>query len=499
MVARGPPRRHRSRQGVRLPRPGRSRRRGRASARSCGCRSTAAASVVGSSRSDRRPPMTTRSTALMPIAKVTGHRPGAGDPRSRRVGRARWAGRGAAVPGRRRARPARAVAALPRDRRHGRRQPGSPATAALLRSTAAGVLRLPPACRPCCRRPRRPSPSGPTLVVVPAVGDAARCSRPRLRRAGRTVALVPREWAAGRGRRRRRHRGRGRRSGRRAPDWPRSSCSTSTTRRCRRSAHRPGTPVTSPSSGPGGPACRAARLAVPRRVTARGRGRGERFRCASAVVEERAGWPIVEIVDRTRRGAVEALARDVAADRASSAIRADVSSVCSTRRAGRGCWRAARAGPDRAASCARRRSALGRRRRASSAGAAAPSVRRCARRAARRRVRQPAPRVSRGCARSSRRRPVVRWSRSPGRRRDVPDAGVYVGTEAVLHRVRRGRRRRLPRLRRASCWHRAIRAAEQAMALLIPRRPTRAGGPRADLRARPRGHPVPRLRVLRRW
>ena len=45
----------------------------------------------------------------------------------------------------------------------------------------------------------------------------------------------------------------GPRRGRRAPGWPRWSWSTSTTRRCRRSAHRPGTPATCSSSGPAGP------------------------------------------------------------------------------------------------------------------------------------------------------------------------------------------------------------------------------------------------------
>ena len=60
--------------------------------------------------------------------------------------------------------------------------------------------------------------------------------------------------------------------------------------------------------------------------------------------DERAGWPIVEVVDRAPRGAVEALAGDVAADPPRCATPDRRWSACTTRRAGPDCWPAAPAG-----------------------------------------------------------------------------------------------------------------------------------------------------------
>ena len=101
--------------------------------------------------------------------------------------------------------------------------------------------------------------------------------------------------------------GPGPRPGRRCRSWAPSWSSTSTTRRCRRSGRRPGTPATWRWSGPGGPArpacwCRPCR-AWPRCDS----GRRPRLD-ARRRNEERAGWPILEIVDRTQRRAVAPVA-----------------------------------------------------------------------------------------------------------------------------------------------------------------------------------------------
>ncbi|MGA0878323.1 MAG: hypothetical protein ACO3SP_04330 [Ilumatobacteraceae bacterium] len=84
----------------------------------------------------------------------------------------------------------------PRHRTRVLAEPSSPAAADLL-ERGGGVLRLPPsddqmpAILAAARR-------GPTLVVVPNI-EAARVLAIRLRRTGMTVAFVPEEWAAARG------------------------------------------------------------------------------------------------------------------------------------------------------------------------------------------------------------------------------------------------------------------------------------------------------------
>ena len=133
--------------------------------------------------------------SLKELAAVTGAGPSAD-----LVELAEWAGvRWAA---RRRhflvaASPTRAVRQLPSAQRTGRVvEPRSAATTSILTS-GGGVLRLPPAADPL--------PSvysalafGPTLVVVPAP-DQARLMGARLRRAGLSVAIVPDEWASAAG------------------------------------------------------------------------------------------------------------------------------------------------------------------------------------------------------------------------------------------------------------------------------------------------------------
>lgn len=93
--------------------------------------------------------------------------------------------------------PDRVVAAVPVGRRTARAiEPRSPASTRILAS-GGGVLRLPPTSDPM---PAVLSATaiGPTLVVTPAV-DQAQLLAARLRRAGLSVAVAPHEWASAAG------------------------------------------------------------------------------------------------------------------------------------------------------------------------------------------------------------------------------------------------------------------------------------------------------------
>jgi primosomal protein N' (replication factor Y) len=132
---------------------------------------------------------------LKPIAKVTGRGPSADLIELAAWAAIRWAGR------RRHflhaAAPDRAVPRMPLEQRTGRVvEPRSPASTRILEA-GGGVLRLPPTSDP---RPAVMSAValGPTLVVVPAV-DRAMLVASALRRAGLTVAVMPNDWAAAAG------------------------------------------------------------------------------------------------------------------------------------------------------------------------------------------------------------------------------------------------------------------------------------------------------------
>ncbi len=133
---------------------------------------------------------------LKPIAKVTGHGPAPELFELADWASVRWAAR-RIRPFLVTAGPSRAVRTLPLDRRSGMApSPQSPATTAML-SAGGGVLRLPP------RADVMPSvlsvaSIGPALVVVPEHGDATLLAT-RLRRAGLSVASMPGEWAAAAG------------------------------------------------------------------------------------------------------------------------------------------------------------------------------------------------------------------------------------------------------------------------------------------------------------
>lgn len=141
------------------------------------------------------PPDALDPSELKPIAKVTGRGPGADLIALAEWASVRWAGR------RRHflatASPERAVTAIPAANRTGRIvEPRSPASTRMLES-GGGVLRLPPSSDP---KPAVMSAAalGPVLVVVPGV-DQARLVGAAIRRAGLTVAVMPDDWAAAAG------------------------------------------------------------------------------------------------------------------------------------------------------------------------------------------------------------------------------------------------------------------------------------------------------------
>jgi primosomal protein N' (replication factor Y) len=134
--------------------------------------------------------------SLKPIAKVTGHGPASELFELAEWASVRWAAR-RVRPFLVTASPARAVVSLPSSRRTGMRPaPNSPATSALL-TEGGGVLRLAP------RVDVMPTlfaaiGIGPTLVIAPERADVAILAI-RLRRAGLSVAEVPDDWAAAAG------------------------------------------------------------------------------------------------------------------------------------------------------------------------------------------------------------------------------------------------------------------------------------------------------------
>ncbi len=133
---------------------------------------------------------------LRPLAKVTGHGPSADVIELARWASWRWAA-GRLRPLLRSASPPGAVVAVPAPARSGAAPgPADPAAARLL-AAGGGVLRRPPAADPIPVLLAAVA-EGPTLVVVPAADDA-RLLGARLRRAGLTVAVAPRDWAAAAG------------------------------------------------------------------------------------------------------------------------------------------------------------------------------------------------------------------------------------------------------------------------------------------------------------
>mgnify|MGYP001826329153 FL=1 len=147
--------------------------------------------AISEAPSADRPP-----ESLKPIAKVTGHGPAPELFELADWASIRWAAR-RIRPFLVTASPVRAVVGLPPDRRTGMQPaPSSPATRDLL-AAGGGVLRLPP------RADVMPAVlaavgRGPTLVIAPE-HDRVALLATRLRRAGLSVAVVPDDWAAAAG------------------------------------------------------------------------------------------------------------------------------------------------------------------------------------------------------------------------------------------------------------------------------------------------------------
>lgn len=141
------------------------------------------------------PPDALAPEGLKPIAKVTGRGPSPELIDLAEWASTRWAGRRRHFLGA--ASPLRAVAGLPAPHRTGAViEPRSPASTGIL-ERGGGVLRLPPTSDPMPAI-RSAVAVGPTLVIVPAV-DQAILLGSQLRRAGLTTAVMPNEWAAAAG------------------------------------------------------------------------------------------------------------------------------------------------------------------------------------------------------------------------------------------------------------------------------------------------------------
>lgn len=368
---------------------------------------------------------------LLPVSKVTGIGPSADIIELARWASVRWAGplRAFLVS----ASPPTAVVALP-EAAHGGPvpEPVHAAARTLLRA-GGGVLRHPPAADiipvvlAACTL-------GPTLVITPSVSDA-RLLASRLKRAGRAVALLPHDWAAAAG-------GVDVVVGARTAVWAPCNAMASIvvldehdeglqeerqpTWHARDVAlergRRAGVPVLLVSPCPSATAVasfESARIVRP------------------GVADERAGWPIVEIVDRTREEpwqrslATSALIRHLRdpnrqvvcvlnttgrarllACRSCRAIQRCEVCEAAVSQHDDGSFMCGRCGTSRPAVC-------------QSCGASAFAA-----------IKIGVTRL-REELQAAAGREVVAIDAKANDADPIPDAGVYVGTEAALHRVRR--------------------------------------------------------------
>ena len=407
---------------------------------------------------------------LKPIAKVTGHGPSADLLELAAWASHRW-GAGRLRPFLGAASPPGAVRSLPGPTRGAPVPDPVDAGAARLLAAGGGVLRLVPSgdwlgvVLAACRL-------GPVLVVAASL-DAARVMAVRLRRAGRTVAVVPGEWASAAG-------GVDVVVGARVAAWapcPELAAAVvldehdealqeerSPTWHARdvvvERARRAGVPALLVSPCPSLAALDWAGGRVDR----------------PPVSEERAGWPVLEIVDRTRdepwhtslvTGPLVRQLRDE-----------DRVVVCVLNRRGR----------SRLLACRQCRSLLRCERCDAAVGQRDDAKLACGRCATVR------PGVCQACGSSAlvtlrpgvtrlreelaaaAARDVVAVTAERDEREPLPEAGVYVGTEAVLHRVRRADTVAFLDID-AELLAPRYRATEQALGLLA--RAARLVGPRA--------------------
>ena len=408
---------------------------------------------------------------LLPLNKVTGAGPSAEVIDLARWAAVRWAGplRAFLVS----ASPPRAVVALPAPAHGGRVPEPVHASARALVRAGGGVLRHPPAgdivpiVLAACTL-------GPSLVIMPSV-SAARLLASRLRRTGRTVALLPNDWAAAGG-------GVDVVIGARAAAW--APCAgmacmvvldehdeglqeeRQPTWHARDVAlergRRAGVPVLLVSPCP---TATAMSSFEPTRVV------------RPSVGDERAGWPIVEIVDRTRE---EPWQRSLATSALIRHLRdPNRQVVCVLNTTGRARLLACRScrsmqrcevceaavaqqddGGFACGRCGKLRPAV-----CQSCGASAFAALKIGVTRLREELQAAAGRE------------VVAIDAKASDTQAVPDAGVYVGTEAVLHRVRRADTVAFVDFDGELLAPR-YRAAEEALALLA--RAARLVGSRSD-------------------
>lgn len=394
--------------------------------------------------------------ALTPITKLTGLGPSA-----ELIDLAGWAAIRWAARQRHfltAASPPRAVARVPASQRTGLVvEPRSPASTRLV-AGGGGVLRLPPSSDPM---PAVLSAAalGPCLVVVPGV-DAAILLAARLRRSGLTVALMPDDWAAAAG-------GVDVVIGTRTAAWapcpdlaaavvldehdealqeegsPTWHARDVLIERCRRA----GVPLLAVSPAPTLTAVET--LGPPVRPP---------------IERERAGWPIVEVIDRSddepwRRSLVTSRLIDLIRDPERTVVCVSNTTGRAALLACRACRELVRCTTCEAAMTLADDGSL----RCRGCGATRPAV--CARCGASRfaNLRPGVTRLAEELEAAANRPVELVTSATTQRPRS---AGVYVGTEAVLHRVDRAdvvafldfdRELLAPR----------YRAAEQAFALLV--------------------------------
>lgn len=410
------------------------------------------------------PPDAKPVDVLKPLAKVSSAGPTADVIALAEWASRRWVGRlrhflGAASP-------ERTVTAIPASQRTGRVvEPRSPASTALL-ERGGGVLRLPPTSDP---KPAIMSAValGPTLVVVPAP-DAAMLIGAALRRSGLSVAVVPHDWAAAAG-------GVDVVIGARTAAWAPCPALAAVVvlDEHDEALQDEGSPTWHARDVvvERGRRCDAPVLLVSPCPTLTALEHGPLTRPPAE--RERRGWPIVDVIDRTDE---EPWKRSLVSSRLIDHLRDPSRTVvCVTNTTGRARLLACRA-------CR----AITRCERCDAAVTLADDGRlvcpRCA-------VERPPVCLECGAGRFANLRPGVTRLReeleaAAGRpvvevtgagREHPPEAGVYVGTEAVLHRVPRADTVAFLDLDRELLAPR-YRAAEQTMALIV--RAARLVGPR---------------------
>ncbi|MGI9028848.1 MAG: hypothetical protein ACR2HP_02530 [Ilumatobacteraceae bacterium] len=430
------------------------------------------------------------ATLLQPVAQVSSRGPAPDLIELARWASVRWAA-GRLRPFLVAASPPTNVAGLPLDRRSGRRVEPAHAGALELLAEGGGMLRLPPT-DDVIPVVAAASGLGPTLVVVPSA-ERAKLDAIRLRRAGLSVAAVPEEWALAAA-------GVDVVIGARTAAW--APCpdlaavvvvdehdealqeERSPTWHARdvavERARRAGAPVLLVSPCPTVTGLAAV---------------GDRLR-RPAVDDERAGWPFVEVVDRQRdepwktslvTGPLIAHLRDpqrvvVCVHNTPGRARILACRTCRTLARCERCEAAVALTDEGTLRCPR-------------CGLVRPPVCRQCGATAFRNLRPGVTRL-REELEAAAGRPVIAVT---GRDDEPPaPAGVYVGTEAVLHRVRRADVVAILDLDTELLAPR-YRAAEQAMALIVRAARLvgpRAGGGRVLLQTFLPGHEVVRAALL---